>query len=345
MRSEREQLGYNEEVDFMDLMRGLWKQKFLLVVTTLLTTLAAVIYAFMATPVYEARLFVKPPTQNDISQLNVGRNGEGERVTAKGVYESYLQNLQSELQRRAFFRDIYLPSLNEQARKGSQDELYSEFGKALQVRMVGPDAPNRYYVAVRATDPQLAATWAEKYVQTASDRAKRELIADAKADALIKAGNLKQSIFASRESARKQREDQIALLTEALKVARSVGLEKPPIISNTLSNEVSAGMDGALVYMRGSKALEAEIANLRSRTSDDPFITDLRSREEALTFYSNLEIKDSVFEVYRQDGGVEAPDRPIKPNKLLIIALGVIGGLFIGVVIAVMRGLTTRSKA
>jgi chain length determinant protein (polysaccharide antigen chain regulator) len=104
-------------------------------------------------------------------------------------------------------------------------------------------------------------------------------------------------------------------------------------------------MDGALVYMRGSKALEAEISNLRARTSDDPFITDLRSREEALTFYNNLEVKDSVFEVYRQDGGVEAPDRPVKPNKLLIIALGIIGGLFIGVVIAVMRGLTTRSKA
>src|SRR5690606_1238200 len=99
----------------------------------------------------------------------------------------------------------------------------------------------------------------------------------------------------------------------------------------------SAGMDGSLMYMRGSKALEAEIDNLRKRTSDGPFIKDLRQQQEALAFYRSLQIEKGVIQVYRQDGAIESPDRPVKPKRLIIITIGIVMGFGLGLLFAILQ--------
>lgn len=91
-------------------------------------------------------------------------------------------------------------------------------------------------------------------------------------------------------------------------------------------------MGGALTYMRGSKALEAEIDNLQKRPSDDPFIEDLRQKQAAVATYRALEIDPSVVDVYRQDGDVNPPDQPVKPRKALILLFGVVLGGTVGVI-------------
>ncbi|MCT8166638.1 MULTISPECIES: Wzz/FepE/Etk N-terminal domain-containing protein [unclassified Pseudomonas] len=342
MRSERERLSGDDEIDLFELIAGIWKNRALVLATAGIVTAAAVAYALLATPIYSAKVFVQPPSQNDIAQLNFGRGGTSgmAMLTVKDVYDIYLRNLQSESLRREFFRKFYLPSLTEEERQGSQDELYAEFQKVLSLGPAGKESPNRYFVKVNLPDPQEAAEWATRYVEMAGYRGVSEVVKDAKADATIKANNLEQQITASRESTRKRREDDIARLTEALRVAKSIGLEKPPIISA----EVSAGMEGSLTYMRGSKALEAEIANLRERASDDPYVANLRQRQEALAFYRTLSVDSGVVQVYRQDGAIESPDKPIKPKRFLIVVGGLVGGLLLGVMLAALKNLRQRVR-
>jgi chain length determinant protein (polysaccharide antigen chain regulator) len=184
----------------------------------------------------------------------------------------------------------------------------------------------------------MAAQWVAQYAQMASDWAKRDLSKDLRADAVSTANNLERQIKGARETARNLREDQIIRLSEALNVAKTIGLDKPPLISNTLVTEVSAGMDGSLTYMRGAKALESEIDNLRKRQSDDPFVKDLRERQETMNFYRDLQLNTEAVQVYRQDGAIEVPDRPIKPKKSLIVMLGTVAGLLLGVCLALYRG-------
>src|SRR5690606_16429924 len=117
MRNEPERLSSTgDEIDLFGLIEGLWKQKVLIIVTTVVVTAIAVAYALLAKPVYEAKVFVQPPTQNDISPLNYGRGGNTglSMLTVKDVYDIYLRNLQSESLRREFFRNVYLPSLPEE---------------------------------------------------------------------------------------------------------------------------------------------------------------------------------------------------------------------------------------
>ncbi|AYG43994.1 hypothetical protein DV532_06610 [Pseudomonas sp. Leaf58] len=345
MRNVAERPNGNEDIDFSQLVRLIGQQKALVALVTIAVTLCAVAYAMLSTPFYEARVAVRTPTQDDISQVNIGR-GEGtglQLLSAKDVYSVYLSNLQSQALRRKFFQEVYLPSLADNARQGSQDQLYAEFNKTLAVTAVGPVAPDRYSVAVTLADPKVAADWVTQYVQMTSDWSKQELAKDLRADALGKADRLSRQIQAARDAARKVREDQITRLTEALNIARSVGLEKPPLISNTLSLEVSAGMEGTLAYMRGSKALEADIDNLRKRTSDDPFVSGLRDNQLTMQFYRDLHLDTDAVRLYRQDGAIEVPDRPVKPKKTLIVLLGVVAGLLLGVCLALYRGGRARS--
>lgn len=339
MSNDRVRALWDDEIDLIELIRGLWQQKLLIILATLMVGGAAVAYALLATPVYEAKAYVQPPSQNDIAHLNYGRgeNSELEVLTVKDVYDVYLRNLQSESLRRRFFQDVYLPALTAEERQGSQDELYEELGKVLKVTVANKEIPTRFAITVNMPDPNLAASWAVQYGEMAGHRAKLEILKDLKADASVKANNLERQIKTARENAQRQRDDQIAQLEEALTVAKSIDLERPPIISGTLSTEVSAGMDGALTYMRGSKALQAEIENLQKRGSDDPFISNLRERQSQESFYRSLEVDPSVVGVYRQDGALDLPDSPIKPKRFIIVFLGVLAGAGLGVTLALFR--------
>jgi chain length determinant protein (polysaccharide antigen chain regulator) len=335
MRNERERLSAGgDEIDLFELIGGLWKRKILIGAISAIFMGAAVAYALLAKPIYEAKVFVQPPTQNDIAQLNYGRAGKSglNTFSIKDVYSIYLRNLQSESLRREFFRKFYIPSLSEDQRKGSQDALYNQFKDVLKLGVASKETPDRFFVKSTRSDPEQAAQWVVRYVEMAGERAKREVIKDARADVLVKADTLEQQISSERESARKQREDRITQLREALLVARSVGLERPPIISNNLSSEI----EGSLMYMRGASALEAEIENLRKRSSDDPFIGNLRQRQEAISFYRSLQIEPHVIQVYRQDGAIESPDAPINPRKIVVVLLGMILGLVFGGGIALL---------
>ncbi|GHS82298.1 Wzz/FepE/Etk N-terminal domain-containing protein [Pseudomonas sp. DCB_AW] len=338
MRNDRERLGEAREYDIFDLTEGLWRQRLLVLVVTVLVAALAVVYAMLATPVYEAKVLLQPPLSSDISQLNVGRVGGDDLlapIREREVGQIYRRNLQSDSLRQAFFEQVYLPSLGEGLGAGSAG-LYAKFYGQLQV-LNANEEEGRSSVSARAEDPHQAADWVVKYAEMAGERTKSELIKKVTAEFKVEADNLQRAIDAARANASREREDRIIQLTEALHTARSIGLEKPPIITTGLSAEVSAGMNGSLMYMRGSKALESEIKNLQARVSDDPFVSNLREREQKVSFYRSVTLTPDQFEVYRQDGVVEPPEAPVKPRKALIVGLGVLVGLFIGTFIALIR--------
>lgn len=217
--------------------------------------------------------------------------------------------------------------------------MYARFKNLLRVEQRSKDAPDRYIISANVEDPDLAVVWVSKYSEMASGEAKAALLSGVRSDVAILADNLEQQIKISRVSTSSQRAEQIAKLKEALGIARSVGLENPTIISDAPSVGVSGSMSGALTYMRGSKALEAEIANLEARPSDDPFIPDLGEKKERLQILRGWKVDPSLISMYQQDGMVVRPDKPIKPQKGLIMLLAVLFGGGLGLVVAVARGL------
>ncbi|VVP78258.1 ECA polysaccharide chain length modulation protein [Pseudomonas fluorescens] len=347
MVNARQHRNASDEIDLTNLFKGLWAQKVFILLCTAIVFLAAAVYAWKATPIYEARFLVQPPTQNDVANLNYGRGGDSKlpELTVKDVYDVYRKHLQSESLRLELFRTLYLPTLSEEQRNGPQNALFSGFSRSLVVSPTSKDDPTRFTITATVPNPVEAVEWVTGYALKAGDKAKEEVLKNVKADATVKANNLQQEIDTLQISSRNDRADQIVRLSEALIVAKSIGLERPPIIAGKLSAEVSSGMDGALTYMRGSKALEAEIDNLQKRQTDDPFIKKLRAKQESLSFYRTLDIDPASVAVFRQDGVVAVPDQPIKPRKMLILAIGLGFGFAIGIFLALVRFLLLEKFA
>lgn len=343
MLNNRADMQGADEIDLIALVRGLWAQKWLIIGVTLLVTLGAGAYAFLSKPLYEAKLFMLPPTQNGIADFNYGRGKDADLdfFTVKDVYAVFVRNLQGESLRQAFFNDVYLPSLSESERMGSRHRIYQNFSKQLIVGAPGKDNPDRYSVTVQGHDSAQTAEWVKAYVQRASKAAEAEMIKDVRSEAAVRARNLEQRISGLRENAQRMREDHIQRLREALQIAQALGLTAPHATSDA-SVDITVETNNQQDYQRGSKALAAEVKALESRTSDDAFIANLRPLQMKYYFYSRLNIDPSNVSVYRQDGSVEVPDSPIKPRKALILVLGFVAGLMLGGFIAMIRFVLAR---
>lgn len=334
------------EIDLIELFQTLWRQKWLIVLVTVLVTACAAAYAFLAKPVYQAKVGVFPPLLSDIAPFNFVRNAEIglEPLTTAGVYAVFTRNLQSDELRRSFFNDVYLPSLDEDDRNDELDDLYERFSEDLTIKTPGKDKdqPDRYELSVERKDPAEAAKWARLYLERVARESLTQMLENARSELLVRGRTVQQQINTLREAARNRREDRIVRLKEALAVADALKLEMPPVVSGQDEMQLSAIMDGSLMYMRGAKALRAEIQSLETRESDDPFIGELRNLEEKYNLYAGLKIDADRVAVFRQDGSIVTPDKPIKPKKLLVLALGVVLGGMLGVLIALVRAMLKK---
>ncbi|MGK0160201.1 LPS O-antigen chain length determinant protein WzzB [Pseudomonas mosselii] len=336
MRDDQAMSLSDDQDDLSAFIVGLWKKKTTVFLCSVLGGVLAAAYAFISLPVYQAKIILMPPAKNAIAELNLGRSRDGELVpySVKDVYDVFLRNVQAESLRRDFFRDVYLPSLGQEERKRSQDDLYARYLKTIATGSEGKGATERVIVSMLNESPQTAVEWAKIFVGRAEAITKAELVENVTREAQVRAQNLERKIALLRENGKMVKEDLIVRLKEALAIAQSVGLEKPPILGGRLSEEISAGMFGELTYMRGSKALQAEIKNLEERTQDDPFLVSLRDLQMSYETYKGIDVNPEKISVFQLDGGGEQPDRPIKPQKLMIIVIGLVVGAAFGVLIA-----------
>lgn len=335
----------SDEIDLFELFQKLWAKKWLIIGVTLAVTLVAAAYAFLTPPVYRAQASVMPPTLSDIAGFNLARNKDIglEPFKVDDVYRVFTRNLQSDQSKRRFYNEVYLPSLTDNQKKASRDALYRGFLGRLKVTGPTSSQPDRFVLNIEGGDPSEAAQWTEIYIKDVEQRSIEEMLSNAQSEIQVRGRNLIQQIETLRESAKVRREDRLAQLKEALKVAQAVGLENPPMIAGQMNDQLSAIMEGNLTYMRGAKALKAEINALSQRASDDPFVPGLRNLQEKHALYASLRIQPERVAVYRLDGTIETPDEPIKPKKMLILVLGVALGLVLGIFAALIQIAMSKS--
>lgn len=338
----------SDEIDLVELLENLWKQKLLIALVTLLAAVVAAGYAFLSAPVYEAKTSLLPPRLADVAGYNLGRAEAGlPEFTVEKIYSIFTQNLRSENLRNSFFEQVFLPAQAADKNSEAKDELRETLNKKLVVS--NPDVknnPDRFEVLAQSAESIRAAEWANLYVERAASKTRQDMADTAATEISTRVKSIKSRIEVLRESARKLREDRIARLNEALLVADKVGVQAPQVKASRTSSdgELEQFVDGNLMYMRGAKAIRAELAVLQNRTNDDPFIAGLRDFENQLDFLSKVSVSPNNVAVFTLDNAAEAPNTPIKPKKSLVVALGFVLGGMLGVFIALIRGMLAKRR-
>lgn len=339
MQNSNNTVGSSVEIDLFEVFDAVWKRKWLVIGMSLAVGLAAAAYAFLSAPIYESKYYISPPTVNDIANLNYGRADKSDLkpFSVEQVYKAFLQNLQSESQRRVFFESTYLPALPSTTVKTPHGALYNSFSKDLTIAPVGKEEDGRWSVSLQSSSPERAMEWVDLYVRQVGESTMRELAQNAKKEASVLCRNIQLEIDTLRESSRRVRQDNISRIREALAIAKSSGLQDTVVFSGNGSDKLAGGMSEDTTYMRGSKALEAELKNLEARDSDDPFTPGLRKLQKDADFYKQLVGEKYDIAVYRHDGVLDLPLSPIKPKKVLIVFLGLVIGGLLGSAIVLLK--------
>jgi chain length determinant protein (polysaccharide antigen chain regulator) len=337
-----------DEIDLVELFQSLWQQKLLIIAFTVVATLAAAAFAFLSTPEYETKAGVLPPRLSDIASYNLGRSeAKLEEFKVSDVYAVFKTNLLSASLKRSFFREIYLPTLPADEADRAQDKLWKEFNKTLTVK--APDIKNNpdfYEVTVTHESPEQAAEWVNTYVAMSAKKTEEDMQDNVLTEIAAKGQVFERQIDASRITAQKRREDRIARLREALVVAEAVGFDAPQVVAGKTSSDgdLAQFIDGNLMYMRGAKAMRAELAVLEKRENDDPFIAELRGLENQLDFLKKIDVNPDNVSVFTLDSAAEVPETPVKPKKAIILALGIILGGMLGVFVALIRSMLKKRE-
>lgn len=302
-----------DEIDLAALCQALWAQKLAIVLVTLLVGMLALAYAFLATPEYQVQSVVRPAAIKDLDALN--RTGVYE-LTPEQAMQRVGASLDSYDSRLEFFRanQGLFEALRQPNR--SLEQTFESFNKEA-FKMLQPDSKKTdnlsAYVGIQLAYPQgvdgvalvnglvdyvlqrereriaddLAVVIQNRLNQLdlkmAAARASYEASKEAKIAELLEADNLKRAelqdeLKALRQQLKTRRDNRIAQLDEAARIAKALGIAKPTTPSSL--GEVERMTQGSVIrtevnnqqiplYFMGSETLEAERDTLRQRRSDD----------------------------------------------------------------------------
>lgn len=350
-----------DDIDLRELVRGLWAQKILIIVCTVVVTCIAAAYAFFATPIYETTAQTLPPTASDLASYNVASQLTGEAVggitqsglnrspagigtlSAATAYKTFLKYLGSDRIRQDFFAQFYLPAHTTSGDQKQIQKYYAKLSKELTITI--PSKPNDFAakVLLEGPDPEIIATWANTYINLAMEASRQELLDDLTAEVRIREKGVKEQIDTLRQVARTTHDDRITRLRNALVVAESIGLETPPSgmplisVGGFAAVEENALSNGNMLYLRGYKALRSELEQLEKRSNNDAYIVELPNLLKTQSLLESIDLAPAKLAAATIDRAAAVPEDPIKPKRLLILALGVILGSMLGVFWALMR--------
>ncbi len=328
------------------MLAGRWR---LIAATTLLATLIAIVYALTAPPLYRATAYFLPPTEKNVAPLNVAdiqgmgeQNVQGVRVSSvEQVYALFKGTLSSKRLYRLYFEENHLEQIFMEGSTAtiSKDKAVESFFSLYKINS-DKKISGSLNLSAEWHDPDQAAGWVNGLSELANEMVVEQLLSNLDYRLQQQITILESSSSAMRKIAQKRREDRIVVLTEAYKTAIILGLH------DFLVTE--SGVVSTPTYFRGSKALNAEIDILRNRSSDDPFIDELRNLEEMLLKFKSINISDMSVKTYTLDQQAFPPKQPIKPKRDLIVTMGgiigLIGGVFLAFLLNIIQNQKNRSE-
>lgn len=347
----------SDEIDLMDLFIALWKGKVTIIISTVLFSVVAVVYALTAQQWWSSKAKVTEPQLQNMAaytrQINkfqsVLANNKDLAMLAKSetLFKYFLQNFNSSDNKRLFLdtspefnlykNGLGLPeSQNDEESKSELRSLYAEwFGKIVSSAEDRKDTSSPFDLTLQATTQNSSLVMLREYVEFIENKTREDLfgnfqvVVDAEIELLE---NQKQALEV-------QARNRLAVETQraqyALDIAKAANVNKP--IQSYNDKEIFS-------IDMGFQALEAKVKALAS-------IKDLSVIEPRLQLVSaNLErlskIKidlDIEFDTVRFLEEAEPSISRDKPKRALIAVLGTLLGGMLGVAIVLIR-FASRNK-
>jgi chain length determinant protein (polysaccharide antigen chain regulator) len=302
-----------DEIDLLELFQALWRRKWSIFLIALCTTLVGTLYAYFKNPVYEAQIILGPPIAADLAAFNYNLT-PATPIKPISTGDAYLTF------REALFAGTTLDIFQSEEKKQINSLAHKENPVYLEVRN---EPLGRYSVTARSSNLSAASQSVQKFVSLAHDIALYELNKSRAHETKGVQVAIQKEIGLLHERVTVEKKNQIIRLQSALKIAESISLENAQPYRH-VETDIS---DAA--YLRGVKALKAEIQSLEQQLSNDAFNAPLYNLQYEYNKLSAMQpIKENVVLAKPYDK-VQISEQHLNSKRIIIFSL--FSGLMLGI--------------
>ena len=348
---------HDDEINLFDLLTDLQLQKRWVFVPLISCFLLAVFYVNVAKPVYQVKSVVKAASEKELVELNPPQLKGGTQIIDGKAYstdvfsmdvaEAFEQSKQALLSRdyrKSFYQEnIELITSNELYNEGlTLEQNFDQFNKLFKISLSNDkkDAEKFIELKFELGNPVLAADFLNQYVAYCLGRRLSDVKSTFEHKLSQKVKKLEYDVSLIQDKYFTDKSRKKLEVTEALSIARSIGLEN----SVFQSSEMITSTSSLPRYMYGEKALAAEKRALENRenlTKDLPygeahFIARLPEKSFEIKKLKELKIDFTQVQLAKVDELATLPHKPIKPRKAIIVALSIVVGGMIGLMTALL---------
>ena len=341
----------DDEINLFDLIADIKDHFHWLAGFTILFAALGVVYALVATPVYQVESKIKPVSAKYLTELNTPELAEIFSLDSEAAFKQAKDAIFSQQYRREFYKQkISLfegSGLYEEGLTFSQN--YQKFNRDFKVSASNEkkDAENFIKVSLLLADSDLATSFVNDYVVYALNSRLSDIKDEVDYKRKSRLEELEYEASLIRDTYFNNKTRRKLNLDEAQQIARAVGQLDP-----VYSKSDILGSFKPPLYMYGLKALNAEENALNSRENiakglphgEEHFIAGLPKILFNINKLTNISIDYSRVELAVVDEPALEPLNPIKPKKKLIVILASLAGGFIGLMIALIRAAYKRYK-
>jgi tyrosine-protein kinase Etk/Wzc len=363
----------DDEIHILDIVLVLARHKRVLWLVPSLFVVVAIVYAFVATPLYEAKTSVLPPQQQSsaaLSQLGGLAAVAGGSLGLKNPNDLYIAMLKS--------RDVGVSliqrfKLQERYETRSRDDTLRALEK---VALIDSGKDGLINIAVTDPSPDVAASIANAYVDELRRVSKTLAVTEAAQRRLFFETQLRDTRknLSDAEISLKQLQQKTGLLQ--LEAQGKVNIDATANLRAQIAarqvelvamKNYATDQNPAVQRVRGElEALQAQLRQL-SRNGDDDSLFSRRGMPEAGLEYVRktrelkyqemlLDLLSRQYELAKLDEAKDGaniqvldkavpPENKSKPKRVLLVLLALFAGVFLGLVLTFIRESLQRLKS
>ncbi|KDO14948.1 LPS chain length-determining protein [Vibrio metoecus] len=353
----------NDEIDLKELFSALWQGKWLIIMTTLLFSVAAIGYALTAQEWWSAKATVSQPQLQGIAsyQQAVKRyqplfdvyQEDGTIIVSETldllidpevIFKRFIQAFNANVTKRRFMQtNSTFLTLHKQVLAQTNDpevipKLYEEWFERIQASAVDKKVNDTFILSFQSVDKANSLTLLNDYVQFVNQTLNQQLNDDLTSTLAAKYGELTQQEKNLLQQAQLRLHVELERTQYALSIAEAADIKQP--VQNLGEQEIFA-------INIGSRALKAKVDALKSIKDLSVFEPRLAILQSKLSQFDlealSADAKWSVNGFYY----LEQPEQPLtrdKPKRALIVLLGGLLGGMLGVAIVLVRYVFRREE-
>ncbi|MDO6707179.1 LPS O-antigen chain length determinant protein WzzB [Photobacterium sp. 1_MG-2023] len=343
-----------DEIDLVELVRTLWREKLLITLFTVIFALAGVGYALTAQEWWTAKAKVIQPQITDFAQLQReisafqpafdiyqadGTVLVSTQLTdvadAELLFKNFVNGFNSLENKKAFlmnstnFQQYLTENQISEADEENMDRTLENWFDKISAQPASKQESDIYVINLQATTSNSSFQMLKQYIDYVSAKVYHDTLANVQALVLAKENELQQQLRVLRNQASSYLAVEKERTQYALDIASAADVNQP--VQNLGDGEIFA-------INLGSKALAAKVSALESVKNLSVVEPRIQQVEARLSLLRGTALdKDIRFQTYRFLENVEKPITKDKPKRALIVVIATLLGGMLGVAFVLIR--------